>query len=67
MGNLTERGREISVRCLGLVVFPIHDLGGFRGRAVFAGAATFCLQCASSLGREKGQWDTCQMASSVTH
>lgn len=40
--------------------------GGFWETAVLRWAATFCLQCASSLDSEQRQRDKCQMASSVT-
>lgn len=51
----------------GVSVQQSQNQGGFSGTAMLPGAATFCLQCVSSLGRQKGQWDISQMASSVTH
>lgn len=56
-------------RCLTLVAFLCcrpQSEGDASETAALGWAATFCLECASSLGREKRQWDKCQMASSVT-
>lgn len=68
--EISQRERGNSARCVTLngvsVLQPRVWSRGIWETALLRWAATFCLQCASSLDREKQQWDKCQMASSVT-
>ena len=70
MGNFTKGKGEFCQVCdscgASLLQPQVWGGGGFWETAVPRWAATFCLQRASSLDREKGQRDKCQMASSVT-
>jgi hypothetical protein len=65
----SQRETGNTARCFTLVAFLYcgPEMGWhFWETAALPQAATFCLQCAFSLGREGWQWDKCQMASSVT-